>query len=211
MGLETEIKFHIPESELVKEITRDVFLLEKTLRGKWQTMAMEALYYDTQSLDLQKAGIVFRVRREGEVFTATVKQGGRGESHIQQRKEWNVNVQSLSPRIEAFVDTEIGSQLKELAGSDSRLQVLFYCSFSRDFALLDLDEGTQAEIAMDTGEIVSGRLKEPICELELELKRGQLAVMEGLASVLSAKYGLLPEPRSKFSRGLSLFKGLYGC
>lgn len=200
---ETEIKFRLPDVVLAGAIVSDALLLELGSPGKWQAILVEAHYYDTVDLDLNKWGIAYRVRKEGEKIVATVKKGGNFQAHLQQRQEWNREVDSLLPDVAPFFDTEIGCELEHITG-DKRFKELFLCCFERKLITLFPEKDTQVELAIDTGEIVSGESSEAICEVELELKTGEINVMLQLADQLAPKYGLLPEPRSKYSRGLAL-------
>jgi len=199
---EIEIKFRLTEIGLVDAIMTDLTLLHLAA-SKWRQIPVVAHYYDTPDLDLYKVGIVYRVRREGDKTVATIKQGGSTGSCLQHRREWNMAVGSILPDISVFADGEIGCVLRDLL-INKELEELFSCSFQRSFLILNLAKNTQAELAVDVGEITTGNASEPICEMELELKRGELDPMLQLASSLAEKYRLLPEPRSKFARGLFL-------
>lgn len=201
-SIEIEVKFRLKEIGLAEAIMSDLTLLHLGA-SEWSRIAVLAYYYDTQDLDLHKAGIVYRVRREGDKTVATIKGGGTPRSYLQRRQEWNVSVNSVLPDISVFDEEELGIALKELL-RDKELKELFSCSFERRFLILNLGKNTQAELAVDVGEIIAKDASEPICELELELKKGELDPMLQLSSSLVEKYQLLPEPRSKFCRGLHL-------
>ena len=49
-----------------------------------------------------------------------------------------------------------------------------------------------------------GGRREPLCELELELKGGSAEAMLAFARKLAGKYGLREEQRSKFARARAL-------
>jgi len=203
LAVETEVKFSIPNAGLADAIVSDPFPLSLSLPKAWNTISMESVYYDTRHHDLLNAGIAYRVRKEGTKWVATVKKGGDPNSNLQRRQEWNIEVVSISPDIGPFLKTEIGRDLLKAAGKKEFI-TLFSCCFLRRYLLLCLDNDTRVELAIDTGEMVSGSLREPICEMELELKQGELPPMIKIAQNLSEKYHLSPEPRSKFSRGLAL-------
>ena len=207
MGVETEIKLHIPDRKLAEKIVGDGFLSKMAFPEKWQCVPMEAVYYDTCRMDLQKAGIAYRVRREGDKWIAAVKKGGDRDSHLQHRQEWNIKVPSPAPDLKPFWNTPVGNELRQVAGNKS-MGALHSCRFDRWYLELPLGADTLVELAVDTGKITAGGLREPICEMELELKQGRLSLMEEMASMLCIRYHLIPEPRSKFSRGLALFHRL---
>ena len=202
-NLEIEIKLGIPNNEVAETIAADKKFLNLATDNTIECMEVLATYYDTPVLGLQKAGIVFRVRKEGDKIVATVKKGGNSDSCLSQRGEWNIEVPSLMPDLEPFFTTTLGSEIKEAVG-DRNLVPLFSCRFARRYVILNLEKDTQAELAVDVGSIVAGKLTEPICELELELKQGDLSVMLKVASEIAELYNLVPELRSKFARGLVL-------
>ena len=64
-------------------------------------------------------------------------------------------------------------------------------------------------MALDQGELLGGSRREPLCEVEVELKTGSMEACDRFARELAVQFGLQPEPRSKFSRALALYKGEY--
>ena len=57
---------------------------------------------------------------------------------------------------------------------------------------------------MDSGELLAGENRQPLCELEVELKAGAPAVAQGFALELATQFPLTPETKSKFKRALAL-------
>ena len=72
----------------------------------------------------------------------------------------------------------------------------------------DLDtvtaEGGIVEVALDQGFLQGGGRVLPLCEVEVELKEGTAAVCDRFADTLASRFGLTPEPKSKFARALAL-------
>jgi triphosphatase len=60
------------------------------------------------------------------------------------------------------------------------------------------------EISLDRGKIIAGGGEDPVCELEIELYSGSQDDLKELGEALAGEYGLKPEERSKFARGLRL-------
>lgn len=168
----------------------------------WTLTRMEAWYYDTAGQSLQKAGIAYRVRREGEKWVATVKSSGSAEGGLHQRAEWNLDSPDREPRPELFVDLPIGEALLAAVG-DQPLAPLFATVFDRHAAKVDF-AAAQIELAVDEGRIVAGELTEPLHELELELKAGQPAALLRLGAAIARDIPLVPEPKSKYFRALLL-------
>lgn len=89
-----------------------------------------------------------------------------------------------------------------LAGDD--LHQLFTVKVQRRVSLLQITPDTLLEMAEDTGEIEAENQKEPIAEVELEIKEGKKAELFAFVTKLAAKVPLFIEPNSKFARGLHL-------
>jgi len=68
-------------------------------------------------------------------------------------------------------------------------------------------EGAEIELALDQGEVVGGRRRTPICEVELELKSGDRAALFSLARRLSRAAPLHIAFDSKAARGQALVAG----
>jgi inorganic triphosphatase YgiF len=82
------------------------------------------------------------------------------------------------------------------------LFVIFYhieipCNFIRSL-VPTLERGNERNI-------FCGYLSEPICEVELELKRGNIANIYEIASKLQTAISLIPENKSKAARGYQLY------
>ncbi|MDR3287861.1 MAG: CYTH domain-containing protein [Peptococcaceae bacterium] len=168
-----------------------------------QSLDFEASYYDTKDGNLGQKGITFRVRREGERWIATVKNPGTSAHGLHTRNEWSVEVQGSTPDLHCFSEMDIGPSLVESVGAEE-LRLLFKTRFERLTMLLESKEGNIIELAVDRGEIIAGDRREPIQEIELELKKGKPVAVIALGAELAACYPLLPERKTKFARGLAL-------
>ena len=63
------------------------------------------------------------------------------------------------------------------------------------------------ELALDAGILMGGGQEIPLCEVEVELKSGSVQLCDTFAKMLASRFGLQPEPHSKFRRALALYKG----
>lgn len=204
VNIETELKFRVaPADEPVwQAFCRSERISQLAPEHLWQSIRMEAWYYDTAEQALQQAGIAYRVRREGEEWVATVKTNGSSDGGLHQREEWNLPSPDREPRPELFAELPVGDRL--LAAINGQpLQPLFATVFDRLAAEVIFDDA-QIEIAIDEGQILSGELTEPIREIELELKSGQPAALFRLGAVIARDIPLVPEPDSKYYRALVL-------
>lgn len=163
---------------------------------------LEAVYFDTPARTLQHHRIAFRIRKENGALVATVKAGGGSAGGLHERPEWNVVVDRPEPDIACFDNT--GAQPLLAAVAAEPLQPIFTTAFDRVRLDIQTPDGSLVEAAIDTGQIIAGDRREPIAEIELELKSGNASALLELGARVAAKVPVLTEPRSKYSRALRL-------
>jgi triphosphatase len=201
--IETELKLSCTDESVWEKIMSAEALAAVAMPGSEVTQHLESRYFDTPSHALQKAKLAYRLRREGENWIATVKGGGSSKGGLHARLEWNVAVLNGEPEIEVFSQTEIGLRLQEVVGKEI-LEPILITSFERRKVDAIMPDGSTIEVAADKGSIIAGEDTAPILEIELELKTGQPGALIKLGAALAKEYPLLPEPDSKFYRGLVL-------
>lgn len=202
---ELEMKFAVPDSRLFDVILKDPHILSLSQGILPRMQKFEALYYDTPTYALQKAGIAYRVRKEDEEWIATFKSDRSSSGGLYSREEVNEKIAEIPIRHSLFVGTFAGERMASVIDKEP-LELLFTMNFNRQSILLQTEEGLLAEMALDRGTIWSGITGLPICELELELKQGKASQLLELALWISRQWHLLPEPRSKYARGLDLLQ-----
>jgi inorganic triphosphatase YgiF len=204
--IEQEIKLAVTERQRFEEVARAPEIAAATV-GEEARIPMDATYIDTAGLDLMRAGLAYRIRWEGDHWVATIKRAiadaDAGGYHRHQEWEAPLQEPDPGPDLSVFEDPDLLSQLGSAAG-DRPLQPLFRVRVQRRVRRLALDAATQVEWAADDGEILAGEAREPICEVELELKAGPPEPMQSLAQTLQAHYPLSPDTRTKYERGLRL-------
>ena len=202
---ELEIKLAVSDMRLFDIILSDPQILELSQGNVAETRNFEALYYDTASFALQRQGISYRVRREGQEWVATLKSDRSSGGGLVNREEWNEAVKGPDTAQLAFAGTHAGDRLSQAIGQE-KLQVLFTTSFVRTTLMLQTSGGSLVELALDRGTIWGGIGGTPICELELELKQGKVSQLLELAAWIAARWHLSPENLSKYARGLQLLQ-----
>lgn len=157
---------------------------------------------------------------EGTACSATLKGlgGADADSGIHQRAEYEVPIEQDDPT--TWPESHARDLVLQL--SDGRpLYELFSLSQERHLYLL-YDDGPEctrrvAELSLDMVMLVIKGQKEdqpgekprPYYELEIELlEQGRESDLRVLAGDLRTLWGLRPEPRSKFERGLALTSGV---
>ena len=206
--MEIEVKYAVPSDGTVSDILADSFW-DEYAEDEFETVPLRAIYYDTEDRALRRQKITLRVRREGPTAFATVKWDGSTSGALHAREEVNIPVAiekaSDIPDASLFEETPIGNAIKEAAEA-SPLAPLLTMQFDRSRRRLVYDRNV-IELAVDRGDIVTPCGSAPILELELEHYAGPdpLAVLE-LGEIVAERYGLVLEPRSKYSRGLALIE-----
>lgn len=200
---EIEIKFHATNEVL--SAVRASQLLIKHSKQKWQSKELFNQYLDTEQQDLTGAGVALRVRKDGEQYIQTLKAKGHSIGGLSERDEfdWYIKDEHLDL---SLLDAEHWPPA--LADLDkTTLAAIFATDFIRDYILVDWqqsDVSARFEVAVDRGIIKTANNQQPLNELELELKQGNVTAMLGFAIKLADKFPLIPSDLSKAERGYRL-------
>lgn len=162
-----------------------------------------SIYFDTPDGALHQAGVYLRLRESGGRVVQTIK-AARSEGEFLARHEWECERTGRSPDLAAAK----GTALEPLLTPEVRaaLQPVFETRISRRIHRIAHD-GAEIEIAIDRGEISTKTHSCPICELELELKRGAIKALFRLARLLAEDVALRLEVKTKAERGYELLAG----
>jgi inorganic triphosphatase YgiF len=176
----------------------------KNLPGvkKSEKINLLANYFDTADERLSKARLSYRVRRENDVWIATIKGDGSSLGGLHSRMEINVLVHSPKPDLSVFQAYDIHKKILQVLDGVG-LEQIVQTDFEREAVLFEQNE-TWIEIALDQGSIIAADKKIPILEVELELKKGKAAELLSLGSQLTGQFPLRIESKSKLLRGLLL-------
>ena len=196
--MEIEFKYRVPPALF------DALAADPALAGA-VAIAMDANYYDTADRRLRAASTTLRLRRETPLGTdgamiCCVKMpapGGDGsDAALRRRLEFECEAESVEAALPAL--TAMGMPEDALRDALAQgLVVTARVAFIRLEALVCAD-GASYTVCLDRG--ILG--KTPFTELEVEHKTGDFDVTAAAARDLAAKYGLEPEPRSKYMRAL---------
>ncbi|CAD6557842.1 Inorganic triphosphatase [Paraburkholderia hiiakae] len=208
MGIEREIKLALPRDQVDAALR-----LFETRAGKpGRAIRLENVYFDTPALALARAKSALRLRRAPEGWLQTFKTVGVALNGLHARHEWEMPVAGEALEIDRLLhECDEAGVSTALSDAAANLIPLFRTDFTRTLWTLDVD-GAQVEAAIDQGEViadVNGETRRaPICEIELELKAGDEAVLHTLAAELvQALPGLAPDDISKAQRGYKLREG----
>ncbi|HTJ92809.1 MAG TPA: CYTH domain-containing protein [Pararobbsia sp.] len=225
MAVEAELKLALPAGQ-----QRHAKHVLDALAGRpGQAIRLSNVYFDTPALDLQRARSALRVRLSGAQWLQTFKSGGGAQSGLHRRHEWEMPVAGDALETEALIAAVEHDLAAVPAGSDAdasaeretlraalqtlrsavpTLGPLFRTDFTRTIWNV-VHEGGDVEIGLDEGDVIVGegaqRRTQPILEIELELKRGEEAVLHRLAKRLADQIpGLTADNVSKAERGYRL-------
>ena len=157
-------------------------------------------YFDTPSLELARRGLSLRIRAAGSRRVQTLKTTGK-DGATMARGEWEWPLRDNKPDLALAAGNPIAGRLPPDIGP--RLRPIVVTDVMRTTRTLNFHEST-IEAALDSGSIVAGNRKQPVHELELELRNGAPGALYGLALSLHAVTPLSIEPDSKAARGYRL-------
>lgn len=168
-------------------------------------IALTNIYYETADNQLRRWDMGLRIRGVGEKYEMTLKTAGQTTGGLHQRPEYNVDI--ARPELDiARLPADVWPEGCDTAALQQRLAPLFTSHFSRERWLVTYGE-SEVEVALDRGEVEANDLREPLHEIELELKRGKLADVLALAAELAKMDGLRLGSLSKAARGYWLSQG----
>ncbi|MFZ4877975.1 CHAD domain-containing protein [Janthinobacterium sp. Mn2066] len=173
-----------------------------------QLLSMHDIYVDTPDLQLCRHQAGLRVRQVDGRWVQTLKAGGQVSGGLHSRHEWEGELASSTPDLEAL-DAAIGRKqpvralLRQPEIRDA-LQEVFTTRMERTVWQLQTPQGDHIECVLDQGVIASGEREVPVSEIELELKQGQAASLFDVALVLLREVPLQLGHMSKAERGYRL-------
>ena len=193
---EIEIKLELAPASLprLKKIP-----LIRALEAPVKRTAEVSVYFDTDKHKLRKEGLMLRVRHTGDRYIQTIKATGHGG--LFERDEWESEIASEQPDL----DLARGTALEPLIGDKFRRQLkpMFETRVTR--TVYPLTNGTRLiALSVDQGKIDTGTRSAPLCEIELELKRGNEAELFDVARELTQTLPAQLAFKSKSERGYEL-------
>ena len=194
---EIELKFAADPSTL--KAAQALPWLGSTAPGpRWRVL--RTVYFDTPNGRLLKRNVALRMRRTRNGVLMGLKWQIEAASGSE-RGEIERPIRSPTPDLNLL--GEEGSKIVLDLTRGQPLGPVFSTEVRRTARLIERD-GALIEVAFDSGSIVAGALKTPLCEIELELKSGPIAGLIGLARDLVAALPVTLDPRSKAARGAKL-------
>ena len=195
MSNEIEIKLAVSDqafNELEEHLKNFTCLVHKK-------QFLSNTYYDYPDHFLAKQKMGLRIRQEDQELTLTLKTNGEVVGGLHSRPEYNLPLTKK--------ETPTNAQLRELYPFDqlpsSTLQPIFSTDFNRTFWLVEFQQ-SKIEVAFDQGKIIAGESEQPICEIEFELKSGNVQDLFDFVETLPFERDIYFSSASKAKRGYLL-------
>lgn len=191
-----------------------------------RTRRLESHYFDTADRRLRARGVSLRVRRTDDAFVQTVKSSSADGGAHSVRGEWECPVAGAAPDLDAVVDPVALERLGMVMPEE--LEHVFVTEVERRLVLVEQPMPGEApsiiEVAFDRGAVVAGgdateptadaapaaaaaERREPIAEVELELKAGSPQGIYRLLDEMRAWAPLQISVVNKAERGYYLADG----
>jgi inorganic triphosphatase YgiF len=200
---ELELKLELPPATVPALNKLPLFRARKIAP---QQKTEVSVYFDTDKHKLRKKGLILRVRRVGNRYVQTIKASGNSGSF--ERDEWEAEISGNRPDLRLAR----GTALEPLANKKLRRQLkpLFETRVRRTLYPVR-DDRRAIALTIDRGTIASGSCSTKVCEIELELQRGNVGdlfdVARGLIQAVPAGLAV----KSKSERGYELLDKQQGA
>lgn len=191
MAIEYEYKYKVHKG--------DVLSILATFPQETREIQMETVYYDTPSGSLSAKHFTLRRRLENGRSVCTLKTPAGNA-----RNEWETEEAFIENAIPRLIQMGAPEELQELA--EEGLYAICGARFTRFAKDIPITDGL-AELALDYGYLFAGDKKEPLCEMELELKSGDKRSFDLFVWSVAGEFLLEEEPKSKFARARKLYRG----
>jgi triphosphatase len=199
---EVELKLEVPADSLHRLARSSLLQARRKKPSKPATLV--SVYFDTDKLKLPNKGLSLRVRRIGRHHIQTIKQESGESGALFTRNEWEHQISGRQPDLDVAND----SALRPVFSKKVRrgLKPIFETRVRRTVYPIQSGD-SEIELTVDKGKVEAGRQSSPLCELELELKRGESAELFKLARMLAEEVPVQLAVKSKAERGYALIAG----
>ena len=199
---EVELKLEVPADSLTR-LSRSS-LLQAARRKPSKPEILISVYFDTDKLKLRNKGLSLRVRRVGRRHVQTIKQESDESAVLFARNEWEHQIGGRQPELDVTNDPALRPVFNKTVRRG--LKPIFETRVRRTVYPIRSGD-SEIELTVDKGKVEAGRQSAPLCELELELKRGESAELFKLARVLAEEVPVQLAVKSKAERGYALIAG----
>jgi len=192
---EVELKLEVPAHSFYR-LARSS-LLRAARKKSSNPATLVSVYFDTDKLKLRNKGLSLRVRRIGRRHVQTIKRESGESAALFARDEWEHPISGRQPDLDVAQDAALGPVFgKKVRRS---LKPIFETRVRRTVYPIQSGD-SEIELTVDKGKVEAGRQSSPLCEVELELKRGESAELFKLARMLAEEVPVQLAVKSKAER-----------
>lgn len=215
--MESEIKLRLDAQTEPSTIIDHPLLSRLTMPDSRREQDLVNIYYDTALHELTDREMTLRQRQVQDRSEVTLKTGEATVSELHQRFEWTaVYPEDWDGDLKNGLDTSWFKREATSTGDpDAQLQealrlikgrpLLIICEARFKRITFDIGYGDSLlELAIDRGELIAGDYSEPLYEIEVELKEGDVRDLVELGHEMQDQLPVQPEELSKFARCLRL-------
>ncbi len=198
-GREVELKFLLAEADF--SAAQRWAVLETSAP---RTQRLKAIYFDTPEGDLMRHGVVLRTRAEGRRRVVACKWHGEFGGGVFERGEREAPCVTAEPD-PALLGADVARMIAELSAGRALAPV---SATEVKRIAYRLRHGTsEIEIAFDSGVIEAGEQREPVREVEMELKSGDPGALYAVGIAFAEAFAVRIGGLSKAERGALLRAG----
>jgi triphosphatase len=196
--LEIELKFALVPRSIPKIRSHPLLAsIQPTIKP------LVSIYFDTDAYAFRDAGMSLRVRASGDRVTQTLKRQTSPSNGLFVRSEHETELARAEPnlgRVRRYCPTSLRRKLRD------PLKPVFRVEVRRTEWSLRWKDST-INVALDEGNILNGAKGEPIHELEVELREGEVEAAFAVARDIANIAPLRLEVETKPDRGYRLIRG----
>lgn len=194
---EIELKLEVPATNI--GALRRVAFLKGIKPQKAKTVV--SVYFDTDKQKLRRKGVSLRVRRVDGRHLQTIKESGNPAIGLFRRNEWECDIEGERPDFAAARGTALEPLLSKKVRRD--LKPVFETKVRRRIYPIRR-AGSEIELAVDSGKVKTADRSSTICELELDLRKGEPDELFRVARALGEAIPVHLATKSKAGHGYDL-------
>lgn len=195
--MQNEIEVKVMLSKENVPVIEQWLTQQNTLKKEQETLGNT--YFDTPDLFFAKEQMGLRVRSKNNQHEITLKMKGDIVGGLHIRPEYNLDLPDNRPDFKRLV-SHYNLQIENSDFIAENLQPTFSTDFVRQKWLIQF-EHSEIEVALDQGLIKNPDGEDPICEVEFELKQGDLTTLLKFIDTMPKKDGMWLSSLSKAQRG----------
>ncbi len=200
--MEIELKYSIDDDSIANAVFDYIISNSYSQKKRPESKNMFAIYYDTCDGDLKSEKIVFRTRREGDEYFATVKHGGKVKNGLHERSEVNLKISEEEffeyPTLDVLSQMELSNVIDKIQYNKPLVPVI-KMEFCRIFINVNYKDSS-FECSYDKGIMKHNSIYSTISEVEIELISGSKEDLFDFGDIIQKKFSLKFENKSKFER-----------